>query len=131
MFLLASSFAAVGQEGGASPEGGKKAQITFEKKVHNFGKIPFNGDASYTFTFTNTGNQPLIMYEVISTCGCTKPTWSDKPYRPGEEGTIMVSYITDDPDNVGSFTKWIFVHSNATEQAVKLKINGTLLEKKD
>ena len=51
-------------------------KIEFEKLVHDFGTIPQGGDGTYEFVFKNTGKEPLILNNVKSSCGCTKPEWS-------------------------------------------------------
>ena len=50
-------------------------EITFEKTTHQFGEIPFNGNGTYEFVFKNTGNEPLILSQPKSSCGCTVPEW--------------------------------------------------------
>jgi hypothetical protein len=122
VLLLASTFVAMGQNDNSS-EGEKKAEITFEKTTHDYGKIPYKGDGSYKFEFENTGNKPLVLTDVRSSCGCTVPKWSDKPIKPGDKGTVEVKYDTRRP---GKFTKYVYVLSNAKDNTVRLKITGTV-----
>ena len=49
----------------------KQAAITFEKEEHDFGSLLQGEVVSYSFHFTNTGNAPLIISQVTSSCGCT------------------------------------------------------------
>ena len=45
--------------------------MTFDKTVHDFGTI-MDGQAQETvFSYTNTGEAPLVITEIKSTCGCT------------------------------------------------------------
>ena len=59
--------------------------MTFDKKVHDFGTI-MDGEAQETvFYYTNTGEAPLVITEIKSTCGCTVPQdWSRAPLLPGD-----------------------------------------------
>lgn len=101
-------------------------KIRFVSLVHDYGTIEKGGDGNCEFTFTNAGNEPLILSSVRASCGCTTPSWTQKPVMPGNNGTIKVHYNTN---NVGSFTKSITVTSNAVNDArVVLKIKGTVLK---
>lgn len=101
-------------------------QITFEKTTHDFGKIPFNGDGTYEFRFQNTGNEPLILSQPKSSCGCTVPEWPKKPILPGESDVIRVTY--KNTNRPGSFNKYVTIFSNTKDNKdVKLYIKGTVL----
>ncbi len=45
-----------------------------------------------SFVFTNTGDAPLIITNVQSTCGCTVPSKPTEPILPGKTGKIDVKY---------------------------------------
>jgi hypothetical protein len=98
-------------------------KIEFTVLEHDFGKIDQGGDGTYEFAFRNTGKEPLIINNVKSSCGCTKPEWSAEPVKKGGKSTIKVGYNTK---IVGSFTKTITVYSNATNSTVVLTIRGTV-----
>ena len=100
---------------------GRDAVITFAELKHNYGEIHFSGDGNCEFTFRNTGKTPLVLTHVKSTCGCTIPEWPDEPIKAGEQGIIRVSY---DTKRVGSFTKSIYVYSNASNGVQRLYITG-------
>ncbi|MBQ6236760.1 MAG: DUF1573 domain-containing protein [Bacteroidales bacterium] len=97
-------------------------KITFTEQEHNYGTIKKGGDGNCEFTFTNDGNEPLILSNVKASCGCTTPSWTKEPVMPGQTGTIKVRYNTN---NVGGFTKTITVTSNAINSPrITLKIKG-------
>jgi hypothetical protein len=110
--------------------GSAEASIEFEESVHDFGTLPYNGDGTYEFVFKNTGNVPLVLKNVRSSCGCTVPEWPKDPINKGEKGKIKVSYNTRIP---GTFSKSISVFSNAGNKPVILTIKGKIVEaeKKD
>ncbi|WP_062059975.1 DUF1573 domain-containing protein [Aquimarina longa] len=103
-----------------------KAQIKFKSEVIDYGEIAKGSDGVRKFEFTNTGNAPLIVSKVYSSCGCTIPKKPENPIAPGETGFIEVKY---DTNRVGPIRKTITVNSNATESTKALKIKGTILEK--
>lgn len=101
------------------------AEINFKETNHDFGAIPFKGNGSYEFVFVNTGNEPLILSQPKSSCGCTVPEWPKQPILPGESNVIKVTY--KNTDRPGSFNKYVTVFSNALEnKEVKLHIKGTV-----
>jgi hypothetical protein len=99
----------------------KGARIDFKNTEHNFGKIPYQGNAEYNFVFENTGSEPLVLQHVKSTCGCTVPEWPKEPIAPGEKASIKVRYNTR---ITGSFSKGIVVYSNAEDATIQLRIKG-------
>lgn len=102
-------------------------QITFKENLHDYGEIYLNGDGTYEFMFTNTGNEPLILSKPRSSCGCTVPSWPKEPILPGEENKIKVTYNTH---KAGSFNKTVTVYSNAVNKsAVVLRIKGAVVRK--
>ena len=114
----------------------KVAKIEFKTDVIDYGTIEKGSDGIRVFEFTNTGNAPLIISNVKSTCGCTVPKKPEKPIMPGESGEIQVKY---DTNRVNPIRKTITVISNAETPTVALKIKGlvvdssksSVLEKKD
>ncbi len=105
----------------------KVASIDFETEELDYGTIEKGSNGVRVFTFTNTGNAPLIISNVKASCGCTVPTYSNEAILPGEEGEITVKY---DTKKVGKFTKTITVSSNATNTKKLLKIKGNIIEAK-
>ena len=102
-------------------------EIAFKTTLHEYGEIALNGDGTYEFKFTNTGNEPLILSKPRSSCGCTVPAWPKEPILPGETNKIKVTYNTH---KAGSFNKTVTVYSNAKNKgAVVLRIKGKVVTK--
>ena len=100
------------------------AKIRFEEMEHQYGTIMKGSDGNCEFTFWNDGNEPLILSNVKASCGCTTPSYTQKPIMPGQSGTIKVHYNTN---NVGGFSKTVTVTSNAVDNPrVVLRIKGTV-----
>ena len=67
--------------------------MTFDKKVHDFGTIDDGTPVETIFSYTNTGDAPLVVSEIKSTCGCTEPQdWSRAPLLPGESSKFTVKF---------------------------------------
>ena len=114
----------------------KVAKIDFKSDTIDYGTIEKGANGVRVFEFTNTGDAPLIISQVTSSCGCTIPKKPDGPILPGKTGQIEVKY---DTNRVSPIRKTVTVISNAETPTVALKIKGevidsnatNVLEKKD
>lgn len=126
MVLFAMSFTAFAQEEQKAPEVNNDPnapEIVFEKEVHDFGTIPYGGNGTYDFKFSNTGKSPLIISNARGSCGCTVPKWPKEPVGKGQSGSINVQYDTKRP---GPFTKTVTISSNAKSATKVITIKGTV-----
>jgi len=106
--VSAAFFLAVPQQEEAKVQG---ASIQFKTTEHNFGKIIQGEKVTTEFEFANTGDQDLVISKVRSTCGCTAALASADTIKPGEKGSIKVTFNSN--GRRGKNTKKIKVHSNA------------------
>lgn len=103
----------------------KVAKIEFKESTIDYGEIARGSDGVRVFEFTNTGNTPLVISNVASSCGCTIPKRPEEPIQPGKTGVIEVKY---DTNRVGPIRKTVTVTSNADTPTVALKIKGKVLD---
>lgn len=107
------------------------AKIEFKDKDNtiDYGTVNKEDDNGIrSFEFTNIGNEPLVISNVLSTCGCTVPSKPTEPILPGKTGKIEVKYNM----HTGPIRKTITVESNAVnvqEGRVAIKIKGEVVEK--
>jgi hypothetical protein len=100
-----------------------RTSIMFEKTTHDFGKVKPNTDNRYKFSFTNTGNKPLLISEVKASCGCTTPYKPEKPILPGKTDVIEVNFQPK-PSQSGEISKTITVESNTDPKLTELQIKA-------
>lgn len=103
----------------------KTAKIEFKAETLDYGVIDKGSDGVRVFEFTNTGDAPLIISKVSSSCGCTIPKKPEEPILPGKTGEIQVKY---DTKRLGPIRKAITVISNADTPTKVLKIKGEVKE---
>ena len=101
------------------------AQIAFEKTSFNFGDLNQGEKAEHVFEFTNVGNSPLILNNVLSTCGCTVPEWPRDPILTDSLGVIKVLF--DSSSKIGRQNKVITIRSNSREGDFRLRISAMIL----
>lgn len=95
-----------------------KTTIKFDKESYDFGTIKDGDVVEHVYTFKNTGNHPLIIDEVVATCGCTVPAYTKTPVAPGAKGEIAISF--NSKGRTGNVDKNIFLKSNAQEESIPL-----------
>jgi hypothetical protein len=119
LFTIICSFSTAQQKG---------SNISFDDDMHNFGNIKeVDGPVSFTFNFTNTGSEPLIIQNVQPSCGCTTPEWSKEPVIPGGKGYVKATF--NPAGRPGVFSKSILVVNNSAQNQVVLKITGEVIGK--
>lgn len=100
----------------------KFPKIEFSETEHDFGDIEKGKQVETVFTYTNTGNAPLVITDIRSSCGCTIPQdWSREPLAPGKTGKFTVTYNGAGPNKV---TKTITVTSNTEAGTDTVKITA-------
>jgi hypothetical protein len=118
--VLVFSLSSYGQTG---------AKIEFKEETINYGEVvKGEDDGVRIFLFTNTGDAPLVISNVKSSCGCTVPSKPTAPIMPGENGEISVKYNMKS----GPISKTITVESNATNKpngTIPLRIKGNVVVK--
>ena len=108
-----------------------QAEIKFDKLTNDFGTFSESSPVvTCTFTFTNVGNQPLVVNQAVASCGCTVPEYTKDPVKPGEKGEIKVTY-NGTGKFPGHFKKSITVRTNGKVEMTRLYIEGTMEEKKN
>ena len=106
---------------------GNGPQIVFDKTKIIIDTLNAEEVGKCTFRYTNIGDQPLILSNVITTCGCVQSNYSDKPLMPGLTDSISFELRIKE---LGQFTKAVVVKSNAiNESAVTLRMFGYMKER--
>jgi hypothetical protein len=106
------------------------AVLEWKENTFDFGDIRQGEKVEHTFQFTNAGNEPLIITNVTTQCGCTTPKgWPRDPVMPGGKGEITIAF--DSSTKLGRQNKVATIISNAANtKANQLLMSGNVLEKK-
>lgn len=91
----------------------------------NLKTIRYDEQPQATFTLKNTGTHPLLIKDVLTTCGCTNPQWEKRPVLPGQTREIIVTFK---PNSLGRLTKTIQVLCNTRLKLHDLKLEGFVTE---
>lgn len=97
--------------------------LTFDKTEHDFGTILQGERVTYTFHFINTGNVPLIISNVKTSCGCTIGDFSRTPVEPGKQGAIKATYDSKGHHGLQTRTLTVVSNTNPNQTVLRLKAN--------
>lgn len=98
-----------------------KTRVNIDKTYTSLGNFDWKEEQRTTFVLKNTGNKPLVIEDINTSCGCTSVDYLKEPTQPGKEITLNVTYKADHPEH---FNKTITVYCNAETSPIILKISG-------
>jgi hypothetical protein len=101
------------------------AEIEFDKAMFDYGTLTKGDVKTGVFTYTNVGNKPLVLFDVIVSCDCTEVEWQKEPVMPGKTGQIKAIYTAK---TEGVISKQITVQSNAQTDRIRLQLKGSVSE---
>lgn len=94
----------------------------FQEEEHDFGTINEGDVVEHTFTFTNTGEAPLIIQSAKGSCGCTVPTWPKEPIPVGGTGEIVAQFNSKGKPNIQN--KTVTITANTWPKQTRLRIKA-------
>ncbi len=101
-------------------------QMKLSGTEHDFGKFKEEaGRQKFDFVVMNTGNQPLVIQNIVASCGCTTPEWTKSPIPP--KGTGKITAIYDPANRPGKFNKTLSVYTNSKPEVSVLVIKGEVV----
>ena len=106
----------------------QKGVVKFAKETHDFGKIEQGKPVTFTFEFTNTGSDPVVISNAQPSCGCTTPDWTKSAVLPGQKGYVKATY---NAAAMGQFNKTITVTSNSERSQIFLALTGEVVAPKE
>ncbi|MFQ3577249.1 MAG: DUF1573 domain-containing protein [Cytophagales bacterium] len=101
-------------------------KMQFQLSSYDFGKVKMGDIVKYSFQFTNSGTEPLIISNAYASCGCTVPTWTKEPIAPGKTGEIYVEFNTAGKKGVQN--KKINIKANTVPEDNFVELNGVVEE---
>ncbi len=90
----------------------------------DFGTVTEGEIVSHTFSFTNTGSEPLIISDAKGSCGCTVPSKPTAPIAPGEDGEITVQF--NSKSKKGARNQKVTVTANTNPAQTFIYLTGTV-----
>ncbi len=104
---------------------GPLPSMVFTEESFDFGTINEGDVVDHVFTFTNTGDAPLIISSATATCGCTVPDWPREPIAVGAEGQIKVQFNSRNKPGIQNKTVTITANTYPKINRLSIKANVT------
>jgi Protein of unknown function (DUF1573) len=98
------------------------AKIMMEETDFNFGSVNEGDVVKHTFKLKNVGNQPLLITDIRTTCGCTVPTWNKSPISANANDQVEVKFDTKGKAN--EQVKKITIIANTFPAETELILRG-------
>lgn len=98
------------------------AAFQWDNTLYNFGTIKQGEIVNYTFKFTNSGTEDLVIRSTSASCGCTVPQHTKDPVPPGGTGEIVVRF--DSKGKNGQQNPVITVVANTNPAQTRLSLRG-------
>jgi len=117
-FMLSGLFAQPAQDAPVGPT----TTIEFTETQYDFGTILQGEIVRHVYTFTNTGEEPLLLSNVRGSCGCTVPRWPVERIAPGETASITVEF--DSKGKKGRQSKKVTLTGNTDPAQTFVYLNG-------
>jgi hypothetical protein len=101
-------------------------KLNISASEHDFGKFREEaGRQTFNFEVRNLGNAPLVIQNIVASCGCTTPEWTRSPIAPNGKGVITAIY--DPANRPGPFNKTLTVYNNGKPEVLVLVIKGEVI----
>jgi hypothetical protein len=98
--------------------------IKVSNETHDFGKVKQGIPVDYVFEVKNITNKPIVVENVMASCGCTTPEKPTEPIMPGETGKIKVQY---NAVAVAPFSKDVTIKIAGVDETKVVHIMGEVL----
>lgn len=99
-------------------------KITTQHEVVDCGQVVFRKPVTAEFVLKNDGHKPLVINNVLKSCGCTEVDYPKTGIAAGESFVIKAVY---DAKQMGSFTKQVCLYTNADEEPFILSMRGKVV----
>lgn len=101
------------------------SEIAFRRNFYNYGEVNQGEIVEHEYEFTNIGEAPLVIKDVVVSCGCTQPSYPFVAIAPGEKGYIGVKF--DSKTKEGDQKSIITVTANTEPAVWKLYLDGNVV----
>lgn len=104
---------------------GPTTSVSFAESTFDFGKVDAGEKVTHTYSFENTGSEPLIISNAKGSCGCTVPDWPKEPIPVGGSGEITV--VFDSKNKKGPKNQKVTITANTDPPQTFIYMKGEVI----
>lgn len=101
--------------------------ISLPSDTINCGQVVFKHPVKAEFKMKNSGDKPLLISDVKTSCGCTTVSYPKDAIAPGKTFSVSAVY---DAKQLGHFQKEVGIYSNTSDEPLLLTLKGVVVAKK-
>lgn len=95
--------------------------VSLSSSQIEMGNFSWEKEQEVEFEICNTGEIPLVINDVITSCGCVTAKYVKKPFNPHEIAKMKIIYKSERPER---FDKTITVYCNASNAPLRVEVTG-------
>ena len=99
----------------------KQTKISCSTKEINMGHFYYQQQQQRELVIRNIGQVPLVINDIITSCGCTTVDYPKEPILPGKDAILCVNYQAEQPEH---FNKTISIYCNVASSPVIVRLKG-------
>lgn len=92
-----------------------------EEPVIDMGEFDWKIPQTIDFKLINQGDKPMVINDVVTSCGCISVNYSKHPIEPGKNALVTAIYKAEKPE---FFIKKLIVYAN-TQSTLQLTVKGS------
>lgn len=109
----------------AHTDAGKMPVIKWENPDHDFGTINEGDKVEHVYKFTNVGTADLVITNVKASCGCTVPSHTETPVKPGQTGEVKAMFDSSGKPGAQQKTITVMLNTEKGTEMLNFKANVT------
>ena len=99
-------------------------KMATQHEVVDCGQVKFRHPVTAEFVMKNEGNKPLVIHNMLKSCGCTEVEYPKKSIAAGESFVVKAVY---DAKQMGTFNKQVCLYTNAADEPFILSMRGRVV----
>ncbi len=97
--------------------------LQLEKEEFELGDIPLGETRKLSVKVKNITEKPLVILDIMTSCSCTKVSWSKKPIPAQSGDELELSFIAE---TEGVFFKKVAIRHSEAQKPVSFTIKGVV-----
>ncbi len=99
----------------------QKTNLQVKQRLFNLGILKLGSLTKRTAVIHNTGDEPLVIQSIETSCDCTNVQYPKEAVLPGSALEVEITFNAEDP---GFFDRIIYIYANAEPSPLTIRLEG-------